>query len=360
MRILDRYVLSRYLLSLALALAAFLAIFVVLDLFEKLDDFLDQGVPLAVVGSYYLFRMPEILLLMLPIGMLLACLFSLGAHARNNEFLATLTAGISMRRTLLPVLFIGLAVSLAALVAGETLAPPAAERVNTIQDEIIKPGRRRTARLRTNLSFLGDNGRLFRIGRLDVEKGRMEDVVVQLLRNNTLIQRIDAEKARWENGRWVFENGYFRRFSAEGLDEAVPFEERTEPEIRETPEDFGKIQKNPRQMSYRELKKYIRKAKMNGGEVRKEEVDLYMKLSFPFTNFLIVLLGSPLAALLRRGGNALGFTLALLICFVYYLGIRVGQSVGYNELLPPVLSVWIANILFLAIGIALFRALARR
>jgi len=359
-RILDRYVLGRFLAALATALVAFLAIFIVLDLFEKLDDFIDQGVPLAAVGAYYAFRVPEILLLMLPIGMMLACIFSLGSHARNNEFLATLAAGISMRRTLLPVLVVGLLVSGAALLVGETVAPRAAEKVNAIQDEWIKPGRQRSMRVRTNLSYLGDGGRLFRIGRLDVEKGRMEEVVAQRLEGNALVERIDAREAVWENGVWVFRDGYFRRFAGDGLSEAVAFQERAEPEIVETPADLAKIPKNQRQMSYRELSAYVAKAKASGGEVRKEEVDLHMKIAFPFTSFLVVLLGSPLAALLRRGGNALGFSLALVICFVYYLAIRVGQSLGYNAVLAPLHAAWIANAVFLALGALLFRRLARR
>jgi lipopolysaccharide export system permease protein len=354
MRILDRYLLRRFLAALTAALLAFLAIFIVLDLFEKLDDFIDQGVPIAAVASYYVFRLPEILLLML------ACLFSLGAYARSNEILATLAAGISLRRTLAPVLVLGAVVSGAALFAGETIAPPAAERVNAVQDEWIKPGRARAARVRTNLSYLGDQDRLFRIGRLDVGKGRMEEVVAQRLENNTLVERIDAKEAVWKDGVWVFRDGYFRRFTPDGLAEAAPFQERPEPGITETPADFAKNPKNPRQMSYRELARHVAKAKASGGEVRKEEVDLNMKIAFPFTSFLIVLLGSPLAALLRRGGNALGFTLALIVCFVYYLGIRVGQSLGYNGVLAPVHAAWIANALFLGLGILLFRKLVRR
>jgi lipopolysaccharide export system permease protein len=357
-RILDRYVLGRFLLALLLALAAFLAIFIVLDLFEKLDDFIDEGVPAATVAAYYLFRLPEILLLMLPIGMLLACIFSLGAHARSNEFLATLGAGIGMRRTLAPVLLLGICVSGGALLVGEAVAPPAAERVNAIQDVRIKPGRKST-RIRTNLSYFGERGRLFWIGRLDVEKGRMDEVVVQRLEGNALLERIDAKSAFWEGGAWVFRDGYFRRFSGEVLSEAEPFAERREEGIVERPADLAKIPKNPKQMGYRELARHVEKAKASGGEVRKAEVDLQMKLAFPFTSFLIVLLGSPLAALLRRGGNALGFSLALGISFVYYLAIRVGQSLGYNGVLPPLPSAWIANLVFLAIGAVLFRRLAR-
>lgn len=359
-RTLDRYVIRGYAVALFAALSSFVAIFVILDLFEKLDDFLDRGVPAIVVLQYYLFRIPEILLLMLPVGMLLACLFSLGALARNNEFMATISSGVSMRRTLVPVVVLAFFVSVGALFLGETVAPPAASRVKEIHDGLIKPGGRRTPRVRTNLSYLGEGGRLFWIGRLDTARDRMEDVFVQKLSGNTLLEVISAKEADWEGGVWVFRNGYFRRFDGGILAEARPFEERAEPSIAETPEELAKIQKNPRQMSYRELSAYIDRAASSGGEVQRERVDLHMKVSFPFTSFLIVLLGSPLAALLRRGGNAVGFTLALLICFVYYLAIRVGQSFGYNGVLPPLLAAWIADLLFFSLGLYLFRKLANK
>ena len=359
MTILDGYILRRYLLALGMALAAFIAIFVVLDLFEKLDDFIDQSVPMSVVFQYYLFRIPEILLLMLPIGMLLACLFSLGTHARNNELVAITSSGVSMRRALTPVLLCSLLTSLLALAAGETVAPPAADRVRAIDEEFLRPGKKTVARVRTNLSFMGEGGRLFWIGRLDSERGKITDVVVQTLSGNTLVDRIDAKEAVWEDKRWTFRDGYFRRFQDGELEEAAPFDTRVDERIIESPADLAKIQKNPRQMSYRELSAHIEKAQASGGEVQKELVDLHMKVAFPFTNFLIVMLGAPLASLLRRGGNALGFSMALAISFLYYLAIRVGQSLGYNGLFPSPLAAWAANILFGFFAVLLFRRFAK-
>ncbi len=359
-RALDRYILHSFLYALVMALLAFIAIFVILDLFEKLDDFLDRDVPVAIILHYYVYRIPEILLLMLPVGMLLASLFSLGAFARNNEFTAVIAAGISMRRTLAPVLLVSFVISAAALLLGEAIAPPAAERVNKIKEEVIKPGSRRAGRTRSNLSFLGDEGRLFWIGRLEPALGRVENIVIQRLVGNTLVERLDAEEGTWEEGVWTFRNGYYRRFTGESLVEAAPFSERIEREIGETPEDLAKIQKNSMQMSYRELSDHIDRLESGGADVQKEKVDLHMKIAFPFTSFLIVLLGSPLAALLNRSGNALGFTLALMICFVYYMAIRVGQSFGYNEVLPPLPAAWAGNILFSLVGIILFRRLGNR
>lgn len=354
MRTLDRYILRRYCEALAIAIIAFIAIFLVLDLFEKLDDFLDHDVPVFTIARYYLYRIPEILLLMLPVGMMLSCLFSLGALARNNEFVAVLAAGVSIRRTLLPVLGIALFTSFAALAFSEYIAPAAAERVKDIDNASIRPGRNRVARIKTDLNFLADGERLFRIGRLDTRAEVMRNVVVQRFDANRLIERIDAFEAVWIDGVFTYRDGIFRQFSSTGIVEAVEFDERPAPEIKETAQDFAKVQKSPRQMSYRELSIYIKKAKASGAEIRKEEVDLNMKLGFPFTNFLLVLLGAPLAVHLRRGGNAVGFSIALALCFIYYLAIRVGQSFGHNGVLSPLLSAWVGNMIFAVAGSFLF------
>ncbi len=313
-----------------------------------------------MVLQYYLFRIPEIVLLILPVCMLLSCLFALGSHARANEFIATLAAGISMRRTLVPVILAAGVISLIALAAGEVIAPQAADRVKTLEKTEIKPGRSRVASVRTNVSYLGENGWIYWIGRLDTEKKTMRDVVISRLSGYMVAERIDARGGKWEDGSWTFEDGFYRLFNENRLESEEAFEFRSFSEMREKPRDLAKIQKGPKQMSYRELYRYVERAKLSGGEVRKELVDLNLKLSYPFNNLIIVLLGAPLGALLRRGGNALGFSIALVICFVYYMAIRVGQSLGYSDVLPPLAAAWIANIIFAAIAAFLFARLTRR
>ncbi len=359
MRILDRYVLKSYLTTLGFAILAFLAVFIILDLFEKIDDFLDHDVSLLIIGKYYALRTPEIVLLLLPVGMLLACLFALGSHARNNEFVAIQSAGISVKRTLLPILAAALGVSLLAMATGETLGPFASEQVKMLENDTIKPGRGRVKNIRTNVSYLGENDWIYWIGRLDTQKETMRNVVVSRVSDFMLRERIDAKKATWKDGEWTFIDGYFRRFDESRLLEEIQFLERVMPDIVESPDDLAKRQKSSSQMSYRELSRFIRKADMSGGEVMKERVDLQMKLSFPFTSFVIVIFGSPLGALLRKSGNAVGIAVALLICFIFYITIRVGQALGYNEVLHPLAAAWLGNIIFLGIGLLLFRRLAR-
>lgn len=360
MRTLDRHISGRFILTLAVSLLAFNIIFIVIDLFEKIDNFIDQGVSLPVILQYYAFRIPEIALLILPVCMLLACLFSLGSHARANEFVATLAAGISMRRTLVPIVAVGLAVSIVALAAGELIAPPAADRVKSIESTELKPGQNRIAKIRANVSFIGEDGWIYWIERLDTEKNTMRNVVISRLASFMVLERIDAREAVWIDGVWTFSNGYYRTFNENRLQTEEEFDSRVFPAIVETPLDLAKIQKSSKQMSYRELSHYVKRTELSGGIVRKELVDLNLKLSYPFNNLIIVLLGAPLGALLKRGGNALGFTIALIICFIYYMTIRVGQSFGYNDVLPPLAAAWAGNILFTAIGLAIFVRFTRR
>ena len=103
-------------------------------------------------------------------------------------------------------------------------------------------------------------------------------------------------------------------------------------------------------MGYFELAEYVKLKKRSGQVVAKEATDLHLKIAFPLVSFIIVLFGAPLAANPKRSGLAIGFAVSLFISFVYYTLIRMSQSLGYSERLPPLLAAWAANILFAIIG----------
>ena len=93
--------------------------------------------------------------------------------------------------------------------------------------------------------------------------------------------------------------------------------------------------------------------------VQKYLVELYLKVSFPLTNLIVVLIGTALAIRVRRGGLAISFGLAVFISFVYYAIIRTGQALGHSGTLPPFLAAWLGNIVFGVLGLELLRR-ARR
>ena len=108
MKILDRYLVKQFLQTIAFGLIAFTALFVIIDLMEKMDDFIDQSVPGNIIFEYYIVFVPEIFRLMIPVAVLLACLFTVGKLSTQNELTSIKSSGVSLYRFMTPFLITGL------------------------------------------------------------------------------------------------------------------------------------------------------------------------------------------------------------------------------------------------------------
>jgi len=113
-------------------------IVIFVDMVGNLSKFIDKEVPLAVIIKYYIFYIPYLIILVLPIAMLLASLFSLSQMANHNELTAIRSAGISLTRILIPLFIFGLLISTFALGFGEKIVPSANQEKTKIEDEYIE------------------------------------------------------------------------------------------------------------------------------------------------------------------------------------------------------------------------------
>lgn len=350
MKILENYVSRQFLAAMGFGLVAFLVIFVVVDLVEHIDTFIDKQVPVLLVAEYYLFFTPFIILLTLPVAMLLASLFSISSLSRHNELMAMKGAGISLYRILLPLFRLALMVSLFSLLMGEFVVPYTNQKKAHIYRREIKRRGQPVRLVRRNLYLQGTQGRIYYIKEYDGQKQAGHGLVIQRYQGGRLTTRIDAQEMIWEKGGWTLKEGLVREF--EGQEEkAVPFERLRRPDLEETPQDLLRRQKDPEEMDYFELRAYIQRIQRSGGEVHREQVDLSLKIAFPFANLIIVLFGAPLASNPRRSGAAVSFAISLFICFVYFSFLRLGQALGYEGSLPPLLAAWMGNIFFGLAGV---------
>ena len=123
MKIIDRYLIREFLKTMLLALVSFVLLFILVDVFEKLDIFIDAKAKAWMVAFYYLYQIPYILVLTLPVAMLLASMGTISQMSRNYEIVALKSSGISLNRIFMPLLVLGLLVSLLVLGFGETVVP---------------------------------------------------------------------------------------------------------------------------------------------------------------------------------------------------------------------------------------------
>jgi len=161
----------------------------------------------------------------------------------------------------------------------------------------------------------------------------------------------------WQDPVWVLENGRYRVFLEDTLSSQVQkfetFQRLVKFDLNVKPELFIRKAKHPDQMNFQELYDYVKSKSKSGVEVSKELVQLHMKIAFPLASFIIVLFGAPIASLPRRSGLAFSFGATLIISFVYYVLLKFGQSLGYNEKLPPFMAAWMGNIVFGVLGLVI-------
>jgi len=355
LKIVDRYLLREFGLYVLLGLSTFIGIYIVVDLFEKIDVFIDYQAPAMLILIYFANKLPLIVIQVLPVAMLLGAILSLGHLRKHNEITAMQSCGLSPLRITMPLLASAVVITAAAFLISEEVVPSAYLQQKEVMDVGIKRRRPEATRTRTDIRYMGRGYRVFNIREFRPEPPVMEGVSMQQFDPDSLRmrKRIDARSARWQGGLWVLEGGFARLF-ADSLEIAVPFEGYSDSRWTEQPDEFARPEPDPFFMNRRQLSDYIRRIRESGARVDQYVTDYHLRAAFPLANFIMVLLGSCLSLRIMRGTLALGFGLSISLGFIYYGFIVIGQTLGYNGNLPAPLAAWLGNIVFLAVGTLLF------
>lgn len=319
---------------------------VIVDLIENLDKFIDKACPLHIIILFYVYYLPEIIKLVLPIAVLLAGLFTIGQMARHNELTALKSSGISLYRTFISIFFFVCLFSIFSFYYNEsivTLSNRKRWEIDRIYLRKLPP----SYFTRRNDIYIQDSpNRTVIIGYFDGEKKIGYDVDIISRTPAAISERTLAKEIHYENNGWQFFNGVRRIFSA-AQETIKVFSKSEEQTLNIEPQDLEGIQIRPEEMNYRELSIFIDKLQRLGGETDKWQVQKHQKLSFPFSFIIIAIFSLTLASSQWRGGTAGGISISLFLCFIYYgLNISLGPILGQKGIFPPVIAAWLGNLLF--------------
>jgi lipopolysaccharide export system permease protein len=321
-----------------------------------MDKFIDSEVPKEIILKYYLCSLPWFLNIGLPMAVLVAAIFTIGILSKRNELTAMKSSGISLYRIAVPLLLCAVLVSAGSFYWEDNLVTSGNQARREIEKEYLGKTRNKHYRERRNNIFLQKSNFVIGIERFQSSRKRAYGVTMQFLNEGKLQKRIDANRMYWQkdSGSWQIMNYAIRSFNSDG-EETTVFHSAgdTTLVIGFEPADISREAISPEEMSFSELQLFVNELATSGVDNRRWEVNLHGKISFAFTNLIIVLFAVPMVASRPQGGLAFGAGMSIFVIFGYYAFIRFGQTLGYNGVMDPVLSAWLGNIVFAIGGIIL-------
>jgi lipopolysaccharide export system permease protein len=355
MRLLDRYVIRNFLQAYIYCIAGFISIWLIFDISDNISIFIDQQVGVLLTIRYYATQLPQILIILLPVSLLLALLFSLGRMSRANEVVSMLTAGVSVPRVLLPLVVIGLLTVAATTVLNYSLAPHA---------ELARKTFLSAARARQSPTV---EGQIFR-NRTDARTWFIQNfrpghdtfnnvqILQQDARDNIVTNYLAARAVYHpETKVWELEQVKVVHYDAAGniLDEQI------QPSLKidnwsETPFRLGSANVRAESLSLPELREYLHfNSDFPRTLLAPFRTHLQYRLALPWTCLVVVCIAAPLGIGYSRRGVLASVASAVVLVFSMNFLTHLFLALGEGDRISPWLAAWTPNLIFTAIGLYL-------
>lgn len=350
-RILDRLVATTFLKLFVIFLAASPPLFILGDITENLDTYLDRGLSRTEVAKAYFFQLPLFIQWSFPIAALVAAVFTIHSMTTHREIVAAKAGGISFHRVSRPILVMGLVLTGVALVLTEVVP-----RGNRIAAQILRDeDPRRTSR--SDFVYESENGMTWQVGRVDAPDRRLDNVIIERPpAPGEGGYHVFAYNAVYDStGLWTFARGEVRHFLPDSTERSYQFDKLRMAGITEAPEELLEAPHKPEEMTYAEVDRLAEVIERSGGNPAQLLVKRGQKLSIPVATLVVILLGVPLATSSGRGGTAYGIGVSLGITILYLLLFKVSGALGQAGTITPLTAAWLPNVLFLAAAVALLR-----
>jgi lipopolysaccharide export system permease protein len=348
---LNKYLALNMLKYLMMAQFAGLVMFVTIEFLEHMDIFTDSFNSFLLSLVYILLRIPHYFNLLLPLASLISMLILLIMMVRNNEIIAARTSGISTISLMKPFIAFAFALIIFSFIIAEWIMPYAANAAEYLYRVKIKKEDSYVHFKNNRIWFKKDNI-LSNIDFFDAKKDTITGLtIIELADDFTIKKRIDAMEGTWKDSAWLFTTVIERTFGDNAIQSKKVYSEM-KGLIKETPAMLKVGQRNPEEMGYKDLLRYIHRLKREGHDVRRYLVDLYNKMAFPFINLIMVFVAFSVGLRYTKTKHiAKGILVGVCVGILYWFIHNICLSFGYAETFPPFFAAWLSNMLFFSLGI---------
>jgi lipopolysaccharide export system permease protein len=355
LKILDRYLLGKYLKTFGFTLLMFTMITVVIDFSGKTEDFITEPVSIKqILFDYYLNFVPHISLVLFPLYALISVIFFTSRLAYDSEVISVFNAGVSFKRFLRPYLYGAVILATIQLIAGHVMVPNGNKKRLAFEYKYIWKYSDKGKTDNVHL-FIDSTTKVF-IQYYRKEDSSATDFRLETFKGGKLVKILKANNIYWKGfpNKWQIYDYQIRSF--DGLNEKIFVSKgrALDTTINITPKDFVKYQNEKEMMTSMELYNYIQKDRIRGEGLSKSyEIEMNRRTSEPISIIILTILGVAIAARKVRGGVGLHLALGIGLGAIFIFLSKVSQTFAALPFIPTLLAVWIPNLIFAIIALLL-------
>ena len=349
----DRYIFFRLLAITLFVLMALVFIFVVVDFSENSEDFTDKGATFAqIFGIYYFNYIPEIIRLIIPVAVFIACLYLTGQMAERLEIVALKAAGISLYRLLLPYLIFALLITCIISYLDGFVIPDANEKRIAFESEYLQG---KSEKVDRNLIFRQESDNtIFKIEFYNKERSTGNRVEVIKFEGDSIKESMYIQKMKGVDSTKLWQIIQLERKIFTPVGYTQIHIDSVDTTLNLLPRDLARTTSDIYQLTYPEAENYIESIERSGASsVELPKVQLYGRYAYPFSIIVVTIVGFALASVRRPGGKGFYIAAGLIVSFIYLVMMKVIEPFGGEGEIEPFLAALLPHLFFLIVGIGI-------
>ena len=351
----DAYIVSKFITTFFIALILIIGIVIIFDISEKIDNFVAKEAPLkAVIFDYYLNFIPYFMNMFSPLFVFITVIFFTSKMAADSEIIAILSCGISFHRMMVPYIFSATLIALLSLCLNLFIIPDANKTRLDFENQYVKTRYKSVGR---NVHYQISPGEFVFAESFSSWNNTAYRFTIEKIVDNKMVSKISAESAVYNEGKdvWTLKKYFIRDYNND-LTDRIRSGKQLDTTLALSSKDFYLTEKTVETLNYHELNNLIDTQRMRGdANVKFALIEKNTRFALPFSAFILTIMGVALSSKKRRGGIGWNIGIGIALAFTYILFLRFSQMFVHTDTLPPVIALWLPNVVFAIIAGFLYR-----
>jgi lipopolysaccharide export system permease protein len=349
MKIIDKYILKRYLVTFSVMLIMFIPIGITIDVSEKVNKMIENKIPLTDILIYYGDFTVYFANLLFPIFLFLSIIWFTSKLANNTEIIAILSSGISFSRFLKPFMYGAVIVSIFALIMGFFLVPKASKGFNDFRYQNLKGNSqtRETSDIFRQIKKEGKIEENIYVSNYNYLSQTGFNFTYERFNDNLLIEKVNANRIRFDEKTKKYTLYNYSKRIVGPINDNIQSIDKIDVAYNFEPDDLTPVIYVAETMTIGQLNSFINKERARGnGNINIYLVVFYKKFSLPIAAFILTIIAVAVSSMKRRGGMGINLAIGIVIAFVFIFFDKVFGTLAEKSSIPPFIAVWLPNFVF--------------